>query len=170
MMIKNYGRDEEGLKERRGGAKEQQRRPRQVGVPIQVELTSNSDSRNSPRQNCGPNHIPTLFWTFLIWMEIEEDQLSNGTSLISKFLLSPREMLKQWCAQNLSRCCVIIFWPRGLCIKLDPIGARPRVRAWPSPRLGHPLPLSYTPYPPRTDRVLLIRFSSCYFGRQHVVG
>jgi hypothetical protein len=70
MMIKNYGRDEEGLKERRGGAKEQQRRPRQVGVPIQVELKSNSDSRNSPRQNCGPHHIPTLFWTFLIWMEI----------------------------------------------------------------------------------------------------
>jgi hypothetical protein len=42
MMIRNYGRDKEGIKERCGGAKEQQRRP------IQVELKSNSDFRNSP--------------------------------------------------------------------------------------------------------------------------
>jgi hypothetical protein len=48
MMIRNYGEDKEGLKERHGGAKEQQMRPSQVGVPIQVELESNSDSRNSP--------------------------------------------------------------------------------------------------------------------------
>jgi hypothetical protein len=41
MMIMNYGGDKEGLKERRRGAKEQQRRPSQVGVPIQVELKSN---------------------------------------------------------------------------------------------------------------------------------
>jgi hypothetical protein len=61
MMIRNYGGDKEGLKERRGGAKEQQRRPSQVGVPIQVELKSNSDSRNSLHQNHGPDHIPTPF-------------------------------------------------------------------------------------------------------------
>jgi hypothetical protein len=48
MMIRNYEGDKEGLKERRGGAKEQQRWPRQIGVTIQVELKSNSDSRNSP--------------------------------------------------------------------------------------------------------------------------
>jgi hypothetical protein len=41
MMIRNYGIDKEGLKERRGGAKQQQRRPIQIGVPIQVELKSN---------------------------------------------------------------------------------------------------------------------------------
>jgi hypothetical protein len=69
MMIRNYGGDKEGLKERRGGAKEQQRRPIQVGVPIQVELKSNSDSRNSLHQNRRPDHIPTPFWTFFIWME-----------------------------------------------------------------------------------------------------
>jgi hypothetical protein len=34
---------------------------------------------------------------------------------------------------------------RQLCIKLGPIRARPRVKAQPSPRPGHPLPLSYTP-------------------------
>jgi hypothetical protein len=51
MMIRNYGGDKEGLKERCGGAKEQQRWPSQVGVPIQVELKSNLDSRNSPHQN-----------------------------------------------------------------------------------------------------------------------
>jgi hypothetical protein len=70
MMIRNYGGDMEGLKERRGGAKEQQRRPSQVGVPIQVELKSNLDFRNSPHQNHRPDHIPTPFWTFFIWMEI----------------------------------------------------------------------------------------------------
>jgi hypothetical protein len=69
VMMRNYGGDKEGLKERRGGAKEQQRQPIQDGVPIQVELKSNSDSRNSPHQNHRPDHIPSLFWTFFIWME-----------------------------------------------------------------------------------------------------
>jgi hypothetical protein len=69
MMIRVYGEDKEGLKERRGGAKEQQRRPSQVGVPIQVELESNSDSRNNQHQNRHPDHIPTPFWTFFIGME-----------------------------------------------------------------------------------------------------
>jgi hypothetical protein len=69
MMIRKYGGDNEGLKERHGGAKEQQRRPSQVGVPIQVELKSNSDSTNSPHQNRHPDRIPTPFWTFFIWME-----------------------------------------------------------------------------------------------------
>jgi hypothetical protein len=68
-MIWNYGGDKDGLKERCGSAKEQQRWPSQVGVPIQVELESNSDSRNSQHQNHHPDHIPTPFWTFFIWME-----------------------------------------------------------------------------------------------------
>jgi hypothetical protein len=68
-MIKNYEEDKEGIEERRGGSKEQQRRPSQVGVPIQVELESNSDSRNSRHQNRHPDRIPTSFWTFFIWME-----------------------------------------------------------------------------------------------------
>jgi hypothetical protein len=63
MMIRNYGGDKEGLKERRGGEKEQQR------WPSQVELKSNSDSRNSPHQNRRPDHITTPFWMFFIWME-----------------------------------------------------------------------------------------------------
>jgi hypothetical protein len=66
MMIRNYGGDKEGLKERCGGAKEQQRRPSQVGVPIQVELKSNSDSRNSLHQNHRPDPILTPFFTFFI--------------------------------------------------------------------------------------------------------
>jgi hypothetical protein len=70
---------------------------------------------------------------------------SNGIGLISKFILSPHETSKQWGAQNLSQCCVTISWSRELCIKLSPIGARPRVRAWPSQRPGRSLPLSYTP-------------------------
>jgi hypothetical protein len=69
MMIMNYGEDKEGLKERCEGAKEQQRRPSQVGVPIQVELESNSDSRNNWHQNRHPDHIPSPFWTLFKWME-----------------------------------------------------------------------------------------------------
>jgi hypothetical protein len=69
MMIRNYGGDKEGIKERYAGAKEQQRWPSQVGVSIQVELKSNLDSRNSPHQNRRPDHIPTPFWTFFIWMQ-----------------------------------------------------------------------------------------------------
>jgi hypothetical protein len=69
MMIRNYGGDKEGLKERCGGAKEKQRQPSQVGVPIQIELKSNSDSRNSPHQNHRSDHIPTPFWMLFIWME-----------------------------------------------------------------------------------------------------
>jgi hypothetical protein len=51
LMIRNYGEDKEELKERRGGAKEQQRRPSQDGVPIQVELESNLASRNNWHKN-----------------------------------------------------------------------------------------------------------------------
>jgi hypothetical protein len=69
MIIRNYGEDKEGLKERCGGAKEQQRRLSQVGVPIQVDLESNSDSRNNLHQNHRLDHIPTLFWPFFICME-----------------------------------------------------------------------------------------------------
>jgi hypothetical protein len=68
-MIRNYGGDKEGLKERCGGAMEEKRRSSQVGVKIQVELKSNSDFRNSPHQNHRADHIPTPFWTFFIWME-----------------------------------------------------------------------------------------------------
>jgi hypothetical protein len=69
MMIRNYGGDKEGIKERYAGAKEQQRWPSQVGVSIQVELKSNLDSRNSPHQNRRPDHIQTPFWTFFMWMQ-----------------------------------------------------------------------------------------------------
>jgi hypothetical protein len=69
MMIRNYEGDKEGLKEICGDAKEQQRRPSQVVVPIQVELKSNLDSRNNPHQNHRPDHIPTPFWVLFIWME-----------------------------------------------------------------------------------------------------
>jgi hypothetical protein len=66
MMITNYGEDREGLKQRCRGATEQKRQPSQVGVQIQVELESNSDSRNSRHQNHNPDHIPTPFWTFFM--------------------------------------------------------------------------------------------------------
>jgi hypothetical protein len=44
-------------------------RSSKVGVPIQVELESNLDSRNSQHQNRRPDHVPTPFWRFFIWKE-----------------------------------------------------------------------------------------------------
>jgi hypothetical protein len=69
MMIRNCGEDKKGPKEKCGGPKEQQRRPSQVRVPIQVKLESNSDSRNSRHQNRHPDHVPTPFWMLFIWMD-----------------------------------------------------------------------------------------------------
>jgi hypothetical protein len=82
MMIWNYGGDKEGLKERRGGAKEQQRRPSQVGLPIQVELESNSDSMNSQHQNHHPDHIPTLFWTLFTDIMVQRPFITFESMLV----------------------------------------------------------------------------------------
>jgi hypothetical protein len=55
MMIRNYRGDKEGLKERRGGTKEQQRRPSQVLSPnpsraeIQFGFHEQSAPKSSPR-------------------------------------------------------------------------------------------------------------------------
>jgi hypothetical protein len=67
-------------------------------------------------------------------------------------------------------CCDILFWPIGSCIMLSPIRMSPRVGAWPSlpevilPHLWNLAAII------RNTRVLLIRFSSCYFGQQRAVG
>jgi hypothetical protein len=59
---------------------------------------------------------------------------SNGTEPTTKLCLSQRESSNQVDVQNLSRCCVTIFWAVGLCIVLEPIRgaskglARPFVR------------------------------------------
>jgi hypothetical protein len=68
MMIRNYGGDKEGKRDVEV-QRSSKSRSSQVGVPIQVELKTNSDSRNSPHQNCRPDHIPTPFWMFFMWME-----------------------------------------------------------------------------------------------------
>jgi hypothetical protein len=80
MMIRKHGEDKEGLKERCGGAKEQQRWPSQVGIPIQVELESNSDSSNSAHKNRCPDHVPNPFWTFFIWINIPMEPVSYPNS------------------------------------------------------------------------------------------
>jgi hypothetical protein len=88
-----------------------------------------SDSSNSPHQNHRRDHIWTTFWTFFIWMERKDDNLSNGSGLMSKHHPIPWETSKQSGIQNLSGCGLATFWPDGQCIELSPIGARPRVGA-----------------------------------------
>jgi hypothetical protein len=51
VMIRIYGGDQEVVKERRGGAKEQQRRPSQVGVPIKFGFQEQSAPKSSPRSH-----------------------------------------------------------------------------------------------------------------------
>jgi hypothetical protein len=94
VMISNYEEKKEWIKERHGGAQEQQRRPSQVGVSIQVELESNLDYRNNPYQNRRTYHISTPLWTFFIWIESQDDKLSNDADLTSKFFLSIRKTSK----------------------------------------------------------------------------
>jgi hypothetical protein len=67
---------------------------------------------------------------YILYMqERKDDNLSNGAGLTSKHHPIQWKTLEQCGVQNLSRCCVAIFWPDGLCIRLSPIGARPRVSA-----------------------------------------
>jgi hypothetical protein len=47
ILIRNNWEEKEGLEERCGGAQDQEMQPNQVGIPMQVELETNSDFRNS---------------------------------------------------------------------------------------------------------------------------
>jgi hypothetical protein len=69
----------------------------------------------------------------------------NGCGLSSEHHPIPWEMSKQCGIQNLSGCCLAIFWHDGLCIKLIPIGALPRVGAQPQHPFGHPPPSHIPP-------------------------
>src|SRR6266542_1091985 len=72
---------------------------------------------------------------FYIRMETEFHRASNGTGPTSNFHLSQRELSKQVDVQNLSGCCVTVFWPVGPCIVLESIRAASRGLARPNPYL-----------------------------------
>jgi hypothetical protein len=76
-MIRKYGGDKEGLKERRGSAKEQQRRPSQVGVPIQVHSGAS-----------GARNIDTLF-LMLRWYRYKFHKKRVGTRYAKLVFLHP---------------------------------------------------------------------------------
>jgi hypothetical protein len=52
-----------------------------------------------------------------------------------------------------------LFWPNGLCIKLGPLGARPRVGAQPC---GRSSPLLIPLVAAKNTRVLMIELATCY--------
>jgi hypothetical protein len=85
------------------------------------------------RPTCNDHHnlIQTLFGTFFIWLEMKFHRSSNGTGLMLKSYLRRQESSKQVDVQNLSGCCVTVFWDIGMCIMSEPMGARPRVGAGP---------------------------------------
>jgi hypothetical protein len=60
MMLRNYGGDKEGLNERCGGAKEQQKRPSQVGVlPSRAEIQFGFQEQ-STRKSSLRSHINSV--------------------------------------------------------------------------------------------------------------
>ena len=107
--------------------------------------TLDSDCMTGPTCNGRHDLIRTPFGKFFIWLERKFDRASNSTSVMSKYYLSRRESSKQVDVQNLSRCCVTVFWVVGPCIVSGPMGARHRIGARPPPGPGHAPTLSYTP-------------------------
>jgi hypothetical protein len=101
--------------------------------------------RTGPTCNGRHDLIRTPFETFFICLERKFHRSSNGTGLMLKSYLRRQESSKQVDVQNLSGCCVTVFWSIGLCIMSEPMGARPRVGAGPPPGPGRAPSLSYTP-------------------------
>jgi hypothetical protein len=95
-------------------------RPKAIQVWVQFGVQEQCAIKRTPRS------IRSRFWTFYIWLEAQFHRASNGTGLMSKFVLSQRESSKQVDVQNLPRCCVASL-----------IGLRPKLGA---PHLRTPQP------------------------------
>jgi hypothetical protein len=112
LCIRYWLGEGKGLKEEELG------RPHQRGVHVQLDFDSTSDSRTLLHQNWRPGHIRSQIWMFYIWLEPE-------------FLLSPQESLTQVGVQNLTGCCVTVFWVVGPCTVLKPVRVASRGLARP---------------------------------------
>jgi hypothetical protein len=110
-------------------------RPTQVRVLNNIKFESTLDSTTLLHQNWHPGNIRSRIWTFYIWLEPEFHRSSNGIGPTSKYLLSRWESPIQVGIQNLTGCCVTIFWAVGPCTVLNPIrvvsrGLARHLRVW----------------------------------------
>jgi hypothetical protein len=131
LLIRNDGEDQQGIGEGQAIKEEELERPHQGGVHVQLDFDSTLDSRTRLHQNWRPHHIRSRILKFYIWLEQEFHWASNGTDPTSKFLLSRRESSTQLDVQNLSGCCVTIFWAAGPCTVLEPVRVASRGLARP---------------------------------------
>ena len=89
---------------------------------------------------CDGRHgrIWTRIGAFKYFMEILSSLLSNGSDLTSISIRSRPHSSIVYRDVFCPRCCVIVFWPNGPCIKLSPLWMHPRVGARPQHPFGHP--------------------------------
>jgi hypothetical protein len=66
IIIRNHEDDEEDIGEGFGGVEEQQGRPGHVGVQVEFNFESISESTSRPHYNRQPGHIRDPFWMFYI--------------------------------------------------------------------------------------------------------
>ena len=97
-----------------------------------------SDCRTGPTYDGHHDFIRTLFWAFKYFMESLPSLLSNGSSPTPISARSRPQSLKYYRVFFCPRCCVTLFWPNGPCIKLGPLGTRPRVGGRPKHSSGRP--------------------------------
>ena len=115
--------------------------PRKERDQIQHVLESlDSDCRKVLTCDGLHDFIRTPFCVFKYLIESLSSLLSDG----SRLTLVPVQMRPQssiyYRDPFCPRCCVTLFWAKGPCIKLGPLGARPRVVGRPQPRPGRPPP------------------------------
>jgi hypothetical protein len=122
IVIRNQGEDQEMHGKGLGGLEVHQGSASQVGDPIQVDFESTSKSRTVCLKFDAQTTYGVGFGrSIYIWLEPEFYKAFNGTGSTLKFLLSRQESSKQVDVQNLSGCCVTIFWAAGPCIVLEPV-------------------------------------------------
>ena len=126
-----------------------------TGDQVQVFLTSSTrpprhfgpkdGKRSSPTRfggwirtaekasTCDGRHgrIRTRIGPFKYFVESLSSLLSNGSNLTSISVRSQPQSSILYRDVFCPRCCVILFWPNGSCIKLSPLWMHPRVGARP---------------------------------------
>ena len=140
-----------------------------IGIKERTEKEKDSrglDSDCRKASTCDGRHdrIRTQIGAFKYFMKILSSLLSNGSDLTSiSFRSRPQSSIVNqdvFCPQ----CCVIVFWPNGLCIKLSPLWTCPRIGARPQHPYGRPSTFLYPLAAAKNTRVLFrssLAYATC---------
>ena len=124
-----------------------------LGIKERIEKEKDSrglDSDCRKASTCDGHHgrIRTRIGPFKYFVESLLSLLSNGSDLTSISIRSQPQSSILYRDIFCPRCCIILFWPNGSCIKLRPLWTRLRVGARP-------------PAPLWSSSHVLIPFSRC---------